>query len=183
MVASRQGNTESCKLLSDAESGCSTIEQFEALSMPWYHGRINRAAGEHILSLNGSRDGLFLVRWVRAAGVHAAAQAGPGPGPAPSSLGPSPLATISSRAHRTHLALFEHDRRESSSAAGDYVLTMCFDGIAYHFQIQHEGADCFFIDDGPVFQGERPTDRLAAWRRRPLRNIKRAPTLFPDSFP
>jgi hypothetical protein len=64
MVASRQGNTESCKLLGDAESGCTTFEQFEALSMPWYHGRINRAAGEHILSLNGSRDGLFLVRCV-----------------------------------------------------------------------------------------------------------------------
>lgn len=58
------GNTESCKLLGDAESGCVTAEQFATLSMPWYHGRLNRIAGEHILSLNGSRDGLFLVRCV-----------------------------------------------------------------------------------------------------------------------
>lgn len=38
---------------------------------------------------------------------------------------------------------------------GDYVLSMCFEGGNYHFQIQHDGSNCFFIDDGPVFQGLR----------------------------
>ena len=61
-VAARMGNSEACKILGEAENGAKTRAQFDALSMPWYHGRINRVASEHILALNGSRDGLFLVR-------------------------------------------------------------------------------------------------------------------------
>ncbi len=30
---------------------------------------------------------------------------------------------------------------------------MSFESGFFHFQIQHEGSNCFFIDDGPVFQG------------------------------
>lgn len=63
-MASRLGNTEACKILGEAEGGFRTPAQFDSLGMPWYHGRINRVASEHVLSLNGSSDGLFLVRFV-----------------------------------------------------------------------------------------------------------------------
>jgi hypothetical protein len=128
-VAARYGNTECCKMLGDAESGgvshawvhgcglltwglvgCLTAELLETKAMPWYsfvgstilassltaplwhryHGKLNRVAAEHVLSLHGLRDGLFLVR-------------------------------------------------ESSSVANDFVLTMAFEGNAYHFQVCHDG--------------------------------------------
>eukprot|EP00051_Salpingoeca_urceolata_P028117 m.485084 g.485084 ORF g.485084 m.485084 type:complete len:705 (+) comp23652_c0_seq1:526-2640(+) len=43
--------------------------------------------------------------------------------------------------------------RTSSSVRGDFVLTMSFSGAPYHYQIQHFRSNCFFIDDGPVFEG------------------------------
>eukprot|EP00045_Choanoeca_perplexa_P016901 m.234837 g.234837 ORF g.234837 m.234837 type:complete len:685 (+) comp17392_c0_seq4:199-2253(+) len=103
-VAARYGNTECCKILGDAESGCLTAPQLDNKAMPWYHGKLNRAAAEHVLSLHGMRDGLFLAR-------------------------------------------------ESSSVANDYVLTLAFEGDAYHFQIAHQGEGCYAIDDGPTIQG------------------------------
>ena len=64
-----------------------TAAKLEEISMAWYHGKLNRVAAEHVLSLHGLRDGLFLVR-------------------------------------------------ESSSVAGDFVLTLSFEGEAYHFQVR-----------------------------------------------
>ena len=47
--------------------------------------------------------------------------------------------------------------RESSQRASDYVLSMCQGGNPYHYQIQADFSggrkNCFFIDDGPVFEG------------------------------
>eukprot|EP01147_Barroeca_monosierra_P005348 gene5348-7101_t len=40
-----------------------------------------------------------------------------------------------------------------SSSTGNFILTMCFDQTAFHFQIQHNARESFyFIDDGPGFQ-------------------------------
>ena len=47
--------------------------------------------------------------------------------------------------------------RDSSQKQSDYVLSVCHDGQPFHFQIQlySQGgqANCYFIDDGPIFQG------------------------------
>jgi len=47
--------------------------------------------------------------------------------------------------------------RDSSQKSCDYVLSVCHDGQPYHFQIQlYSGGsqkECYFIDDGPIFQG------------------------------
>ena len=49
--------------------------------------------------------------------------------------------------------------RESSQRASDFVLSMCQGGNPYHYQIQADFSggrrNCFFIDDGPVFEGQR----------------------------
>lgn len=44
--------------------------------------------------------------------------------------------------------------RESTSVAGDYVLSMTFGSAQYHFQIQaYSSKKQYFIDDGPIFEG------------------------------
>lgn len=44
--------------------------------------------------------------------------------------------------------------RDSSTAIGDYVLSLLHDGEVIHYQIRKHGGDAFFsIDDGPVVHG------------------------------
>lgn len=47
--------------------------------------------------------------------------------------------------------------RESTTVAGDFALSMSFNGSHFHFQIQSmaDMKNCYFIDDGPVFDGLR----------------------------
>lgn len=44
--------------------------------------------------------------------------------------------------------------RESSTATGDYSLSLIFEGLPVHYQIRRHGEDALFnIDEGPIFHG------------------------------
>lgn len=47
--------------------------------------------------------------------------------------------------------------RESKESAGDFVLTMSSFGKPFHFQIQRERENLFYIDDGPFHEGLKQT--------------------------
>nr|BAG55512.1 protein tyrosine kinase HTK16 [Hartaetosiga gracilis] len=67
-VASRVGNTQTCRVLSDSEEGYGVPEIKKLFELEYYHGKLNRVAAENIITIYGSNDGLFLVRFSKGSG-------------------------------------------------------------------------------------------------------------------
>lgn len=104
-LACRMGNSLCAKILGEAQRhGVRTHDMMKLRAFPWIHGGLQRKSAEHVLSIHGNQDGLFLLR-------------------------------------------------ESSQVKNDFVLSLCSGGSPFHFQVQQNGANCYYIDDGPLFEG------------------------------
>eukprot|EP00055_Hartaetosiga_balthica_P003202 m.6891 g.6891 ORF g.6891 m.6891 type:complete len:707 (-) comp2670_c0_seq1:381-2501(-) len=67
-IASRVGNSQTCRILSDYEDGYDMDNIKRLFSLEYYHGKLNRIAAENIVTIYGSNDGLFLLRFSTGSG-------------------------------------------------------------------------------------------------------------------